>query len=145
MLSVEQAVAELLSQARCLASPVATPLGEALGRVLAQAIEAEIDVPPADNSAMDGYAFRRSDWAGADAPLPVSQRIPAGIRPPALAAGTAARIFTGAEVPEGADTVVMQEHCRAGEAGVGQIEVDRTHPADQCQPGRNSPLPVAPQ
>jgi molybdopterin molybdotransferase len=118
VLSVEQAVAELLSQARCLASPVATPLGEALGRVLAQAIEAEIDVPPADNSAMDGYAFRRSDWAGADAPLPVSQRIPAGIRPPALAAGTAARIFTGAEVPEGADTVVMQEHCRAGEAGV---------------------------
>jgi len=122
VLSVEQAVARLCEQAPLLTGPVRARLDEALGRVLAQAVTAGIDVPPADNSAMDGYAFRHSDWPGSKAPLPVSQRIPAGIRPPALAPGTAARIFTGAEVPEGADTVVMQEHCIASEQGAVVID-----------------------
>lgn len=118
MLSVDQAVAELLAQARPLAEPQATPLAEALGRILAQDISAAIDVPPADNSAMDGYAFRHGDWPGPDRPLPISQRIPAGIDPGPLPPATAARIFTGAHVPPGADTVVMQEHCRALDDGV---------------------------
>ena len=84
-----------------------------LGRVLAADIVSTIDVPPADNSAMDGYALRREDWAGADHALEISQRITAGKPPAPLQAGTAARIFTGAETPEGADVVVMQERCKA--------------------------------
>ena len=62
---------------------------------------------------MDGYAVRIADLAGAGTLLPVSQRIPAGVVGAPLAPGTAARIFTGAQVPAGADAVVMQEHCEA--------------------------------
>lgn len=62
---------------------------------------------------MDGYALRCADAATAGAVLPVSQRIPAGVVGPPLAAGSAARIFTGAQIPAGADAVVMQEHCEA--------------------------------
>ena len=118
MHSVQQAVDQLLSECKVLARPVQTPLTEVLGRVLAKDVVAGIDVPPADNSAMDGYAFRRADWTSAKDELALSQRIPAGIAPPGLAPGTAARIFTGAEIPEGADTVVMQENCDATDAGV---------------------------
>jgi molybdopterin molybdotransferase len=118
MFTVKQTVARLCAASQVLADPVETPLDQALGRVLAADVAAPIDVPPADNSAMDGYAFRHRDWPGEDRALAVSQRIPAGLRPPALEAGTAARIFTGAEIPEGADTVVMQEHCEAIDAGV---------------------------
>jgi len=125
MLSVREAIEGLLAQARLLAEAQATPLGESLGRVLAEDLVAGIDVPPADNSAMDGYALRQADWPGAEVSLPVSQRIPAGIRPAPLAPGSAARIFTGAEVPAGADTVVMQEQCRALENAV----------IVECQPG----------
>ncbi|KAA0875074.1 molybdopterin molybdotransferase MoeA [Nitrincola tapanii] len=81
-------------------------LSQALGRVLAVAVQAELDVPPCDNSAMDGYALRVSDAPG---PLPVSQRVAAGQAPQPLLPGTCARIFTGAPIPAGADTVVMQE------------------------------------
>jgi molybdopterin molybdotransferase len=118
MFSVDHAIAELLAQARPLAEPQPTALGDALGRILAEDVRAAIDVPPADNSAMDGYAFRHGDWPGEGQSLPVSQRIPAGIDPEPLMPGTAARIFTGAHVPPGADTVVMQEHCQAGEGDV---------------------------
>jgi molybdopterin molybdotransferase len=113
MHSVEQAVAELLKQCRVNVAIEDTDLKHTLGRVLAEDIIAGIDVPPADNSAMDGYALRHSDWTGAGVPIDVSMRIPAGVSPLALSAGTAARIFTGAEIPEGADTVVMQENCEA--------------------------------
>jgi molybdopterin molybdotransferase len=81
-------------------------------------VRALIDVPPADNSAMDGYALRAADVPGAGAVLPVSQRIAAGSVGQALQPGTAARIFTGAQVPEGADAVVMQEQCEALEGAV---------------------------
>lgn len=82
------------------------PLETAAGRVLAEAVTAQLDVPPFDNSAMDGYALRAADagqW------LPVSQRIAAGTQSQALAPGSCARIFTGGEIPSGADCVVMQE------------------------------------
>jgi molybdopterin molybdotransferase len=85
-------------------------LAQAQGAILAADVCAQIDVPPLDNSAMDGYALRLSDL-GAGAPLRISQRIPAGANPCALQAGTAARIFTGASIPAGADTVVAQEDC----------------------------------
>ena len=72
-----------------------------------------IDVPPADNTSMDGYALRAADVTERGTVLPVSQRIPAGVVGEPLAPGTAARIFTGAQVPAGADAIVMQEHCEA--------------------------------
>ncbi|MCI0508896.1 molybdopterin molybdotransferase [Chromohalobacter marismortui] len=86
---------------------------QAAGRVLAETVTARLDVPPADNSAMDGYALRHADagqW------LPISQRIAAGYAPAPLAPGTCARIFTGGEIPPGADTVVMQERVDAPDA-----------------------------
>ncbi len=104
---------------------VATP--EAWGRVLASDVVSAVDVPPADNSAMDGYAIRLADLVdGAGTVLPVSQRIPAGVVGQPLAAGTAARIFTGAQVPPGADAVVMQENCQAldGETSFGAVRID---------------------
>jgi molybdopterin molybdotransferase len=89
------------------------PTAEALGRVLAEPVVSRLDVPPADNSSMDGYALRHADLGdcAADGALPVSQRIAAGSVGASLQPGTVARIFTGAPLPEGADTVVMQEQC----------------------------------
>jgi len=113
MLSVNEAIASLLDGSRRLVGSEEIDLISALGRTLATDIIATIDVPPADNSAMDGYALRHGDWQDAETGLPLSQRIAAGSVPQALEPGTAARIFTGAEVPAGADTVVMQEHCEA--------------------------------
>jgi len=118
MHTVSEAVAQLLKEASLRVEEENTPLHDLLGRVLAESVVASIDVPPADNSAMDGYAFRYKDWTGPEKPLLVSNRIPAGISPQLLQAGTAARIFTGAEIPQGADTVVMQEHCVAQDNAV---------------------------
>jgi molybdopterin molybdotransferase len=91
---------------------------DALGRVLAEDVRSTLDVPPQDNSSMDGYALRAADVASAGTVLPVSQRIPAGVPPQPLAPGSAARIFTGAQIPPGADAVVMQEQCAAVDEGV---------------------------
>ncbi len=91
---------------------------DARGRVLAADVRATIAVPGADNSAMDGYALRAADVPAAGAVLPVSQRIAAGHVGQPLQPGTAARIFTGALVPEGADAVVMQEQCEPLDGGV---------------------------
>lgn len=93
-------------------------LNQAVGRILAADLTAAINVPGADNSAMDGYAVRTADAALFETGLPVSQRIPAGSVARPLAAGTAARIFTGAEIPAGADAVIMQEEAEAFEGGV---------------------------
>ena len=86
---------------------------DALGRVLAADLKSLLDVPPADNTSMDGYALRAADVPAAGTLLPVSQRIPAGHVGGPLQPGTAARIFTGGQVPAGADAVVMQEQCEA--------------------------------
>ncbi len=106
MLTVDQAQALLSQRAKPVSGVESLPLLETLGRVLAEDLVSGIDVPPHDNSAMDGYALRLAD---AGVALLVSQRIPAGSVPQALAAGSAARIFTGAPIPPGADLVVMQE------------------------------------
>src|SRR5690606_36686004 len=92
-------------------------LFRSLGRVLAENQYVPADVPPADNSAVDGYAVCLADVA-AGKPMAVSARIPAGVAPGALEPGTAARIFTGSEIPEGADAVVMQERTESREDGV---------------------------
>jgi len=94
------------------------PLTAAAGRVLAAAQESTVAVPPLDNSAMDGYAVRCADVPVAGTCLPVAQRIPAGTVGTTLRPGSAARIFTGAPVPAGADAVVMQELCEHGDHGV---------------------------
>lgn len=86
---------------------------DALGRVLAQDVRSLLDVPPEDNTAMDGYALRVADVREAGTVLAVSQRIPAGVVGAPLVPGTAARIFTGAQIPAGADAVVPQEQCEA--------------------------------
>lgn len=86
----------------------------ALGRVLAQDLVSDVDVPPHDNSAMDGYAVRIADLGGPDASLRLGQRVAAGAVGRAMTPGTCARVFTGAPIPEGADAVVMQEHTQPG-------------------------------
>ena len=115
--SLDDALAELLGQAVPLDRFETVSTFDADGRVLAQDLIAEMDVPANDNSAMDGYAVRSADWLSAATVLQVNQRIAAGSSGTRLAAMSAARIFTGAPIPEGADAVVMQEDCTPAEAG----------------------------
>lgn len=118
MLTLDEALARLLEAVRPLAGNESLSTFDALGRVLAEDVASLLDVPPADNTSMDGYALRAVDVPVAGAVLAVGQRVPAGSVGDALAAGTAARIFTGAPIPTGADAVVMQEQCEAVEGGV---------------------------
>jgi len=118
MLSFEQALEKLLAAARPVEEIRPQPLTAAAGRILAAAQRSTVAVPPLDNSAMDGYAVRVADLPTAGLCLPVSQRIPAGTVGTPLQPGTAARIFTGAPIPAGADAVVMQEVCEHGAGGV---------------------------
>lgn len=111
MLTVEQALQTLLQAVRPLQETEQLPTIAANGRVLAQAQTSTLHVPPMDNTQMDGYAVRAADCVSGSSRLPVSQRIPAGVVGTTLAAGSAARIFTGAFIPDGADAVVMQEQC----------------------------------
>jgi molybdopterin molybdotransferase len=117
MLSFDEALAQLLAGACPVSATQMLSTLTAAGRVLAEAQYATQNSPPQDNSAMDGYAVRIADLKalGAKPPfaLNVSQRIAAGRVGTALAAGSAARIFTGAPIPSGADAVVMQELCAA--------------------------------
>lgn len=108
---LEDALAALLAQAQPLPERETVALLQADGRVLAADCIAPLQVPPLDNSAMDGYAVRSAEVPQAGAVLPVSQRIPAGQVGQPLQPGTAARIFTGAPLPLGADAIVMQEEC----------------------------------
>lgn len=124
------ALARLLVRAEPVVATETVATLVADGRVLAEDVVSGLDVPAWDNAQMDGYAVRSADLtvaddaAGADtAPLstsvfPVSQRIPAGAESAPLAAGTVARIFTGAAMPPGADAVVMQEQATAAAGGV---------------------------
>ena len=113
LLSVEDAITALLEAATPLSESEQLALAEATDRVLAREITSPIDVPGFDNSAMDGYALHTRDSEQArTGGLVINQRIPAGSTGLSLAPGSCARIFTGAPVPQGADTVVMQEVCR---------------------------------
>ena len=111
MLDFEDALARLLAGAKPVHEAASVPTQTAAGRVLAQGLRSGIDVPPLDNTSMDGYALRCADVPAAGTQLLVGQRIPAGSVGHTLAPGTAARIFTGAPLPAGADAVVMQELC----------------------------------
>ena len=111
MLSVAEAQAFMLGAARPVAEVELVDTMRANGRVLATAQTSTLNVPERDNTQMDGYAVRAIDCASGAASLPVSQRIAAGHVGQPLQPGTAARIFTGALIPDGADCVVMQEQC----------------------------------
>lgn len=115
LLSVEEAL-EILCQSEVhSAEKEEVDIVSAQDRILADDIFSPIDVPGHDNSAMDGYAVRSTDFYGAELPvrLRVAQRIPAGHVGGQLNPGCGARIFTGAPLPPGADAVVMQEECRS--------------------------------
>lgn len=127
MLTVQQALDLLLNAANPITETEIVATLDANGRTLAGALTAQINVPPMDNSQMDGYAVRAVDCAQEGAMLKVAQRIPAGVVGQPLQAGTAARIFTGAAIPEGADAVVMQEQCEEQEnAGEALIAIRHT-------------------
>ncbi|NCC29079.1 MAG: molybdopterin molybdenumtransferase MoeA, partial [Gammaproteobacteria bacterium] len=128
-LTKEQALERLLARVEPVDGTETVSIAEGLGRVLAEPIPSRIDVPAWDNSAMDGYAIRHADLAAAGGRLRVAQRIPAGSTGSALEPDTAARIFTGAPVPEGCDTVVVQEICEADGDWV-QVPLD-------CRPNAN--------
>ncbi len=113
LMEMEAALQALLQAARPLEATEQVPTMQALGRVLAADVRSPIDVPPAANTQMDGYAVRSADLDQPGTRLRVTQRIAAGHVGQALASGEAARIFTGALIPEGADAVVMQEQCVA--------------------------------
>jgi molybdopterin molybdotransferase len=132
LISADEALARLLQAVVPLRETDRVETPDAWGRMLGEDVVSPVSVPPEDNSAMDGYALRLADLGGqAGAALPVSQRIVAGRPGTALQAGTAARIFTGAQIPAGADAVVMQEHCEAlaapgqpaGEGDLGRVRI----------------------
>ncbi len=126
--SYDEALAYLLAQASPITETEIVPLEQALDRVLAVAVQSQVDVPPWDNSAMDGYAVKASDLTQHNS-LRVAQRIAAGSCGTDLQPGTAARIFTGAPVPPGADAVVIQEVC--------SVDGDSLTISETVKPGDN--------
>jgi molybdopterin molybdotransferase len=124
MLTAQQALDHLLSHAKPVTQTESVPMQASLGRVLAENVNSLVDVPPLDNTSMDGYAVRTADTATPGQVLRIAQRIPAGSVGTQLEPGTVARIFTGAPVPLGADAVVMQEDCAIAEGSVDQVQVN---------------------
>ncbi len=121
MLSMDEAMTALLAQAQPLGDIETVDTLDAHGRVLAASVASTLDVPPMDNTSMDGYAVRAADIAAPGARLVVSGRIPAGVVGEPLPPRAAARIFTGAMIPPGADAVVMQEQCSAEKTAEGDV------------------------
>jgi len=124
MLTAQQALDHLLSHAKPVSETETLAMQVALGRVLAENVNSLVDVPPLDNTSMDGYAVRTADTSSPGQTLTIAQRIPAGSMGTQLEPGTAARIFTGAPVPPGADAVVMQEDCSISEGASKQVQVN---------------------
>jgi len=131
MLTMAEALVQMLAAARPVADIETVPTLAANGRVLAEAQVSGMNVPGQDNTQMDGYAVRAADCSSGHAVLKVSQRIPAGHVGQPLQAGTAARIFTGALIPQGADAVVMQEQCEVGGADGDTVIVRHTPKAGE--------------
>ena len=129
MLSMDEAMTALLAQAQPLVERETVETLDAHGRVLAQSVASTLDVPPMDNTSMDGYAVRAADIAAPGTRLTVSGRIPAGVIGEPLPPRAAARIFTGAMIPQGADAVVMQEQCSAEKTADGDTVLVNHVPA----------------
>ncbi|TLF52344.1 molybdopterin molybdotransferase MoeA [Halomonas urmiana] len=130
LLDLFEARARMTQAARPIAGLECVALEAAAGRVLAAPARSTLDMPGVDNSAMDGYALRRDELAGAPSGLPVRLRVPAGAGVTRLPEGGCARIFTGAPVPLGADAVVPQEKVSLDAAG-------RVHVAGELAAGAN--------
>ena len=126
---LDDALQALLAHANLLAGTDTVATFQADGRVLAEDLVSPLQVPPQDNSSMDGYAVRRGEIADEGVVLAVSQRIAAGAAARPLQPGTIARIFTGAPVPEGADAIVMQEDTQVQDDG--RVRIDRVPSAGQ--------------
>ena len=124
MMTAQQALDHLLSHAKPVSETEKIAIQATLGRVLAENVNSLVDVPPLDNTSMDGYAVRTADTLNPGSILRIAQRIPAGSVGTTLEPGTAARIFTGAPVPPGADAVVMQEDCSNTEGSTDQVQVN---------------------
>ena len=124
ILTAQQALDHLLSNAKPVEESESIPMQATLGRVLAENVSSLVDVPPLDNTSMDGYAVRTADTQNSGSVLRIAQRIPAGSVGIQLEPGTAARIFTGAPIPPGADAVVMQEDCAVPEGVADQVQVN---------------------
>lgn len=124
MLTAQQALDHLLSNAKAVGESEMVAMQAALGRVLAESVNSLVDVPPLNNTSMDGYAVRTADTQTPGSTVKIAQRIPAGSMGTQLEPGTAARIFTGAPVPPGADAVVMQEDCAIPEGSTDQVQVN---------------------
>ena len=123
LMSLDEALGQVLGQVRVLEETESIAVIDADGRFLAEDLISALQVPPQDNSAMDGYAVRTEDLQSPGAKLQVTQRIPAGHYGHALMPGEAARIFTGAPIPSGANAVVMQEDTQT-------LESEKHHPAN---------------
>ena len=123
LMSLDEALGQVLGQVRVLEETESIAVIDADGRFLAEDLISALQVPPQDNSAMDGYAVRTEDLQSPGAKLQVTQRIPAGHYGHALMPGEAARIFTGAPIPSGANAVVMQEDTQT-------LEIENNHPAN---------------
>ena len=123
LMSLDEALEQVLGQVRVLEETESIAVIDADGRFLAEDLISALQVPPQDNSAMDGYAVRTEDLQSPGAKLQVTQRIPAGHYGHALMPGEAARIFTGAPIPSGANAVVMQEDTQT-------LESEKHHPAN---------------
>jgi molybdopterin molybdotransferase len=130
LMPLDDALACMLASVQPVSGVEQVETAAALGRVLAADVVSGVDVPPVDNSAMDGFAVRSQELPDEGVALPMSARIAAGQVGAALQPGTAARIFTGAPIPEGADAVVMQEHTEPAEDG--HVRICRIP-----QPGQN--------
>ena len=126
MLTAQQAIDHLLSHAQTVTESEEVTTQAALGRTLAENVNSLVDVPPLDNTAMDGYAVRIAEVHVPGVILRIVQRIPAGSIGTQLEPSTAARIFTGAPVPPGADAIVMQEDCTLPEGQVEQVQINVT-------------------
>jgi molybdopterin molybdotransferase len=124
MLTAQQALDHLLAHAIPVAETESVAMQACLGRVLAQNVNSLVDVPPLDNTSMDGYAVRSVDTQNPGNTLRIAQRIPAGSVGTQLEPGTVARIFTGAPIPLGADAVVMQEDCTILEGSSDQVQIN---------------------
>ena len=127
---IDLALEQLVPLLPLITEKESVPLGQAAGRVLFAGCVSPINVPPHRNSAMDGYALRSSDLESNNIQLKITQRIAAGEVGKQLNSGEAARIFTGAPVPKGADAVVMQENCKVSGDFLSVLQ-------QQVQPGEN--------
>jgi molybdopterin molybdotransferase len=112
LISLDEACERAAAHVRPIKDRETIAVADALNRVLAEEVRAQIALPPFDQSAMDGYALAASDLTPIETELAIVARIPAGDSSAPLPPGAAARIFTGAPIPAGADTIVMQEHVR---------------------------------